>query len=156
MSLAGNPSLIKSIRSLFRKKEQAPSSASVQPEGRQRALALPPEEFRRIDAAFERWVQEKGYRMPDVTIKETASRMGCKGAQLHRYCIQKMGVDFRTWRVRQRIEDAKVLLLQEPDTSASHIGRMVGIQDRSNFLRQFERLTGLSPEQWRQNELASR
>ena len=150
MSLAGSSTLLTSLRSLFRKKEQAPSSSLPAPrETSARALPLSPEELHRIDLAVNRWVRGKGYRMPDVTIEESASRIGCSSAQLYRYCIQRLGKDFRTWRMQLRIEDAKVLLVQEPDTSASHIGRMVGINDRSNFLRQFASVTGMTPLEWR-------
>ena len=148
MSLAGKQHLLNSIRSLFHKKEQAPSSIPSQ-EGALRALPLSPEETRQMQIRVDRWVKGKGYRMPDTTIEDCARRMDCHSVQLHRYCINQLGQDFRTWRTRLRMEDAKALLLQEPDTSASHIGRMVGIKDRSNFLRQFSRYVGVTPDEWR-------
>lgn len=147
MSLVGKQHLLNSIRSLFHKKEQAPSSISEQ--GPLRALPLSPEETRQMKILVDRWVQGKGYRMPDSTIEDCAQRMGCHSVQLHRYCINQLGMDFRTWRTQLRMEDAKALLLQEPDTSASHIGIMVGVKDRSNFLRQFSHYVGVTPEQWR-------
>ena len=147
MSLAGKQHLLKRIRSLFHKKEQAPSSISEH--GTPRARPLSAEETRQMQIRLDRWVEGKGYRMADSTIEDCARRMGCHSVLLHRYCIHQLGMDFRTLRTHLRMEDAKVLLLQEPDTSASHIGRMVGIKDRSNFLRQFSRCVGVTPDEWR-------
>lgn len=150
MSLAGKNTLAQSIRSLFRKKEQAPSaSAPSCPSSTPRALPLSPEQIHRMDIAVKRWVKNKEYRLPDHSIEETAARMGTTSAILYRYCIHVIGQDFRSWRVSLRMEDAKTLLLQDRNASASEIAREVGITDRSNFLRQFQSYAGCTPDEWR-------
>lgn len=102
-----------------------------------------------LEAALERWVAEKGYRKPHRTVNETAGELGTDGVRLHHYFNERMHVDFRTWRTRLRLEDAKRLLVEEPGTTAAEIARRVGFSNRSNFSRQFLASTGLTPAQWR-------
>jgi AraC-like DNA-binding protein len=42
-------------------------------------------------------------------------------------------------------------MAEEPSVLASHVARMVGIMDRSNFFRLFTIITGMSPDDWRKN-----
>ena len=141
MSWAGKKSFKDSFRSLFKKKEQAPS-VSVHT-------------ISRLDKQVQDWVDGKGYRLPDKTISDTAKRLGTDGATLHRYFKQQRGIDFRSFRTKLRIEDAKAMLLAEPDTPAAVIGRRVGYSDRSNFTTHFKNLTGLTPDTWRKKNSLS-
>ncbi|MBO4635303.1 MAG: AraC family transcriptional regulator [Bacteroidales bacterium] len=142
MSWAGKKNIIDRFRGLLRK-EQAPPAL----------VPLSDKELRLLDRITREWVNGKGYRMADRTVDTAAQRMGTTSILLHRYCLQRMGKDFRTWRTELRMEDAKQMLLEEPKTTASCIGRRVGVTDRSNFFRQFTAYTGSSPEQWRQSNL---
>lgn len=145
MSWAGNNILPAAIRSLFRHKEQAPSS----PKRRE----LTQEAAKRIGRRLQAWVYGKGYRLPDRTPHEAAERMGVDFPALHQYCLTRLGVDFRTFRTRLRLRDAQQQMLAEPETPTSVIARRVGYQDRSNFSRHFKKLTGLTPESWRKERL---
>ena len=151
MSWAGKTSLQALFRSLFPQKGQAPSSLAP---GRQQGQTLSPEECARVQDLVDAWVKGKGYRLPLRTLHDAAPRIGVPPVILHRYFRQVKGCDFRSWRMRLRIEDAKVQLLQEPDTPASTIARRLGMLDRSNFMRQFQACTGVSPEQWRRQAKA--
>ena len=113
---------------------------------------------RRIEAlekALDRWVKAKGYHRPHRTVNETAGELGTDGVQLHHYFQERMHVDFRTWRTRLRLEEAKRLLLEEPETTAAEIARRVGFSNRSNFSHQFLASTGLTPAQWRKEARTS-
>ena len=142
MFWAGKRSLSKIIRSLFPQKEQAPVSSDIP--------AVPLDEATRaaVERKVQKWVAGKGYRLPERSIRDVARRIGTDSVTLYRY-FREQGLDFRTWRTRLRIEDAKAELLREPTTPASTIARRVGINDRSNFLRQFSQHCGMTPEQWR-------
>lgn len=140
MSWAGKRCFTKRIRSLFRK-GQAPVSSGA-------SRALDPDLRRSLEQKLQRWVDGKGYRMPDQNVRDAARRIGTDSVTLCRYFWEE-GIDFRTWRAQLRIEDAKAELLLEPHTPASTIARRVGISDRSNFLRQFSQHCGMTPEQWR-------
>ncbi len=145
MSWAGKTPFKRIFRSLFRQ-EQAPSSLSLDAEGP--VIPLSEEQMQELDRLVKAWVDEKGYRMPDKSIHEAAQRIGTTSPLLYRYCLTQ-GTDFRSWRTWLRIQDAQEQLVAEPDTPASTIARRVGINDRSNFTRQFRAITGFTPDQWR-------
>ena len=129
MSWVGKKSVKEHFKSLFPPKEQALSSSLSK---------------ERIQSILDAWVDGKGYRLPYRSVSEVAASMGLASSTLYRY-FKADGSDFRSWRTRLRLEDAKQLL----DTPVSLIGRRVGILDRSNFSRTFKEYTGLTPEAWR-------
>lgn len=100
-----------------------------------------------------RYLAEKGYRHPDRTLEDTAARMGTEKGILQRYFSERKHIDFRTWRTRLRIEEARRLLLEEPDTPVSVISARVGFSNRSNFSRQFASYAGIPPDRWRKRKL---
>ena len=144
MSWAGKKSLKDSFKSLFHKKEQALSLPveTTRPQ-------LSPQKMARMEKLLQKWVSEKGYRMPDSSIEEAADRIGTDTLTLFRY-FSSRGEDFRSFRTRLRLEDAKKMLLEEPDTPSSTIALRVGYKDRSNFTRHFKAHTGLTPNAWRE------
>ena len=151
MSWAGKHSLRESFRSLFKNKEQASSISvenSPEPVAAKPAVRLLPQTVRRMEKLVSRWVEGKGYRMPDRTIDDAARRIGTDSATLYRYFLSR-GEDFRTFRSRLRLEDAKAMLLEDRETSAALIGQRVGFNDRANFTHQFKKYTGLTPHAWR-------
>ena len=103
----------------------------------------------RLERNLSRWKEEKGWRKPILTVTETAESLGTDSVTFFHYFEERIGMDFRTWRTRLRIEDAQRLMLEEPETAVSTIARRVGFSDRSNFSRQFARYTGRTPGQWR-------
>ena len=108
-------------------------------------------EFKRIEKSLEVWVQEKRYREYDKSREEIARELHTTKEQLHLYFVTVMKMDFRTWRTGLRIEDAKKLLLEDKYTSINIIGEMAGFSDRANFYRQFVKMVGCSPKEWREN-----
>ena len=106
-------------------------------------------EFTEIRKALAIWVERKKYREYDKTRDEIAAELGTIWELLNLYFSQEIGMDFRTWRTGLRIEDAKRMLLEDKSTSTNLIGELVGFSDRSNFHRQFSKIVGCSPRQWR-------
>ena len=107
-------------------------------------------------AAFEKalkvWVARKRYCEYDKSREEIASELNTTKEALHQYFITKKGMDFMTWRTGLRIEEAKRMLIENKDFSINIIGEMCGFSDRSNFHRQFVKLVGCSPRQWRESD----
>lgn len=108
-----------------------------------------------LEPALEAWVERKAYRTPVRTVVEVAEQLGTDSVLLYHYFLDRLHTDFRTWRTRLRLEDAKRLLLEEPGVPASDIGRRVGFSNRSNFSRQFLAYTGFTPGQWRERAATS-
>ena len=106
-------------------------------------------EFSAIEASLKKWVSEKKYREYDKSREETAHEIGTTREMLQLYFSEKVGEDFRTWRTRLRINDAKQMLLEKKETSINLIGEIAGFSDRSNFHRQFTKFVGCTPKKWR-------
>ena len=135
------------MENLVRRLGRLFSHQSVQVERR-----LPEQTLRRmerLESSLSRWLKDKGWRTPVRTVGEAAERLGTDSKTLYYYFERRVGMDFRTWRTRLRLEDAMRLLREEPDTPALDIAERVGFSNRSNFSRQFLAYTGFTPGQWR-------
>ena len=108
-----------------------------------------PRRMDRLERTLSAWLEDKGWRVPVRTLGEAAERLGTDTGTLHAYFKERMGLDFRTWRTRLRLEDAKRMLLEHPEMEAAEAGRRAGFSNRSNFARQFLAYTGMTPMEWR-------
>jgi AraC-like DNA-binding protein len=108
-------------------------------------------EFKRIEKALDLWVKEKRYRRCDQSHDEIARELNTSNKILNSYFSKVLKQDFRTWRTELRVVDAKILLLERKELSIQLISEMVGFSDRSNFHRQFTKIVGCSPKQWRES-----
>ena len=105
--------------------------------------------FIRLEKALDKWVADKKFREYDKTRDDIARELRTSKEMLHLYFATKLGVDFRTWRTNLRIEEAKTLLLENKDASINIIAEASGFSDTSNFHRQFVKIVGCSPKEWR-------
>lgn len=105
-------------------------------------------DLQKLDAALAQWVEAGKYRESDKTRDEIAAELKTSKELLQTYFSDK-GQDFRTWRTELRIRDAKTMLLANKNISVNAIGERCGFSDRSNFHRQFQKIVGCSPKQWR-------
>lgn len=106
-------------------------------------------EFDRLDKSIEEWVARKLFCEYDKTRDQVAAELNTTKEVLNLYFSSRVGVDFRTWRTNLRIEEAKKLLLENEDASLNIIAEASGFSDKSNFHRQFVKIVGCSPRQWR-------
>ena len=104
----------------------------------------------RIGGAVDRWMQSRGYLKQLATVAEIAGDVGVPADQLSIWVRVHKGNTLLGWRKELRIGEAKRLLLEFPELPVSTIGLMVGIDDKSNFKRQFTETVGLSPREWRE------
>ncbi len=105
-------------------------------------------DLQKLDVSIGRWVEAGKYREFDKTREEIAAELQTSRELLQTYFADK-GLDFRTWRTELRIADAKKMLLANRNISINAIGERCGFSDRSNFHRQFQKVVGCSPKQWR-------
>ena len=109
------------------------------------------QELNRIEHALDKWVKEKRYREYDKTREQIAKELNTSKEMLHLFFVTRLSVDFKTWRTRLRIEEAKLLLLENQEMSINIVAELSGFSDRSNFHRQFTKIVGCSPKQWRES-----
>ena len=114
-------------------------------------LAHKEDEFTRIERSLKKWVANKRYCELDKSRDDIAKELNTTKESLHHYFVTKKGMDFNTWRTELRIEEAKRMLIENMDFSINIIGELAGFSDRSNFHRQFVKLVGCSPRQWRES-----
>ena len=65
------------------------------------------------------------------------------------------GVTPGDYLLRQRLDEAKRLLLSNPDLPVETVGRRVGFSHGNYFARVFRQVFGASPAAWRQREIAA-
>lgn len=106
----------------------------------------------RLEKAIEKWIEAKKYREFDKTRDEIAKELRTTKEFLQLYFTTKIGMDFRTWRTQLRVEEAKKLLLENKEASIMIIAEASGFSDKSNFHRQFVKLVGCSPKEWRDSD----
>lgn len=97
---------------------------------------------------IERWIESKDW-LCDASLQDAADRAGVSKELFSGYFRKVLGKNFLQWRKWARIQEAKTLLLKEKEIPTALIGEAVGINDKSNFRRQFREETGMTPAQWR-------
>ncbi len=110
----------------------------------------------RTAQALRDWVAEGRHLLPTNGMDEVAVELGISKEQLSRFFLHFYREPFLQWRKKQRIAEAKALLLKNPGMSLTDLGFEVGIQDRSNMRRQFMEITGMTPARWIQENCRER
>ena len=106
-------------------------------------------EFQELEKNLRKWLEEKQFTKMDRSREEVAAELNTTKELLQLYFVLRKGVDFRTWRTEVRVEEAKRLLLEDKKASILVIAQQSGFSDRSNFHRQFTKIVGVSPKEWR-------
>jgi transcriptional regulator GlxA family with amidase domain len=106
-----------------------------------------------IGDAVDKWIVQKGYTKTLPTVEAIAQDIGVPADQLSIYIRVRSRKSVLTWRKELRIWEARELLRFFPDLPISVIGEMVGIDDKTNFKRQFLQIVGTTPRDWREKHL---
>lgn len=99
-----------------------------------------------------KWIEDKGYLMEAVSAESLSTQWGIDVNDLRETIKEQYGEDFRTLRIRMRIEFAKEMIDKRPDISLSAVREACGIEDRSNFHKHFIRFVGVSPTEYKQSK----
>ena len=90
------------------------------------------------------WIERGGFLNTKLAVEDIAKELNMSVPQFRQYFKQVIGEDFRTWRVRKRIDYARLLMKQYPDWPITRIAQESGFNDRSYFYQQFLLSTGMS------------
>lgn len=112
------------------------------------------EDAERIDydelaSLVDEWFDNPANLKYDFSVDELASNLAVSKKHLLNYFQTVLIKDFRTYKIEKKIEKAKEILLDEPYVQIIKVAERLGFNDRSNFHRQFKRLAGCTPCQWR-------
>jgi AraC-like DNA-binding protein len=102
-----------------------------------------------LEQTIEQWVAAGGFTQKGITIHVLAMQCNTNGKYLSRYINNRHQMTFREWINRLRIEEAKKMMLQNPEMKISEISDKMGFSDRSNFHRLFVAATNSNPAAWR-------
>jgi len=108
--------------------------------------------YEQLEQAIKEWEMQKFYTEPGITIEQVATQLRSNRTYLSTHMNLYRKMSFKDWINRLRIDEASELLRKHPDMPVSQIGAMVGLPDKSNFGRQFTKLTGKSPQAWRKDQ----
>lgn len=99
------------------------------------------------------WVTGKKYIQGQFTIEDMAIAIGTNKTYLSAYINRKYGTSFSTWITSLRIEDAKLLMLQDSDMKLRDIAMKVGFSSSSYFSKAFSIYEGTTPSIWKQQKI---
>ena len=95
------------------------------------------------------WVLNEGYTKPGVTVVSVAKELNTNRTYLSAYIHHMYGCSFRDWVNNLRVEKAKELMKTYPSKVNDSILEEVGYLSRSHFIRIFTDIVGVSPSEWR-------
>ena len=138
--------------------EPQPAPPQESPEPKRRG---PRPESRRISYEEIRqrvgaWAEAKEDFMEDVSLEDLARQTDLYKTHLLKYFQYYEHKDFRYWKMERKIGLACRLLLDGPERAIADIAVRCGFNNAANFFRQFKRVTGCTPAQWREGPPLSR
>ena len=108
------------------------------------------ERMKKIEAALEKWCDDRMYKDCNVTIYSLAANLGCKKNELTEYFNLSQHTNFRTWLSDIRFNEAVRMMKENPEFSNDAISTECGFSSHTLIYRVFKQKTGLSPSQWRE------
>nr|WP_244631372.1 AraC family transcriptional regulator [Neorhizobium sp. AL 9.2.2] len=107
-----------------------------------------PQDERLVQRATEALDRDGLYRDENLSLAKLARKAGVPARDLSVAINRATGLNISQFVNRRRIAEACVLL-RETSRPATIIMFDVGFSTKSNFNREFRRVTGMSPRQWR-------
>lgn len=105
-----------------------------------------------LEEAIRQWVADKGYLRNKVTMGELARQMNTNRSYLSGYINSNYSCTFRKWIADLRIEEAKILLLEESGLTVAQVAEEAGFSTSSHFITLFTEKEKLSPAKWREEK----
>ncbi len=99
---------------------------------------------------------EKLFTDEELSLKQLSDELGITPHQLSQYLNEKMNSNFNRYINQYRIEEAKQMLISEPERSILSISYGVGFNSKSSFYRAFYQSTNKAPHVYRKEFLSPR
>lgn len=127
------------------------AAATPAPLGEARADDDAPRDISPSIARALAWMQA---RLGEPFFVEAAARAaGLSAGTFHERFVREVGLTPAEWRVRQRIETAKVWLVRDPEASVTDIALALGFGSSQYFATAFKRYTARTPSEYRRRLL---
>jgi len=94
---------------------------------------------------------DKLYQQNNLDLQTMATELQLSSHQLSELINSKLAMSFSRYLRDQRINAAKLILLEQPKISVLSVGLEVGFSSQSNFYEAFKEITGSTPGKFRKN-----
>jgi AraC-like DNA-binding protein len=133
-------------------KSKAPQMAA-EPATELPAPTEPSEQDRDVVERLDRLMEAQTlYRDENLNLSRLARRLGLPSRQISGAINRSLGINVSQYVNQLRIREA-CRLLEETEQSVTTIMLSSGFQTKSNFNREFRRVTGMSPVEWRERQV---
>lgn len=95
--------------------------------------------------------EEKIYLRKNLRISDVASELATNKTYVSAILNSLSGEKFTSMITRHRIEYAKRLMREHPDMLLDDVADESGFSSRTSFFRNFKALTGMTPQEWKNN-----
>lgn len=128
------------------------SNAEEKPERYQSSTKLAGKDTAKIIEALDSLMAEKKlYMNNELTLAELGDELSLTPHQLSEILNGRLGLSFRQYINRFRVEAAEKLLSEKPECTILDIAFGCGFGSKSTFNSVFSQATGMTPSEWRNN-----
>lgn len=107
------------------------------------------EDFRNIlRPRIAAWVKAKAYTHEQPTLEELAARLYTNKTYLSTFIKDEYDMNFSSWVASLRIDEAKRIMLKEPEKRLQEIAYECGFSSLAYFSSVFSKSEGISPSAW--------
>ena len=131
-----------------------PSAATASPEAEGDAQADAQADRALLDRLETLLASHKLHHDPDLSLTRLARRLSVPSRRVSEAVNRQLGENVSQFVNRRRVEDAAALLLQS-DKPVAEAMLEAGFRSKSNFNREFRRVTGQTPGDYRQQRRGS-
>lgn len=103
-----------------------------------------------ISKKITKWVEGKNYLTAGVNIQLISNQILTNRTYLSAYINSTYGISFKDWIASLRIEEAKLLMLEDRSKTVAEIAHEVGFASPTSFTRAFTRRETIPPLKWRE------
>lgn len=109
-----------------------------------------------IDRLYELMERERLYVDDELLMKHLADKIFISPHQLSELLNNRLKTNFNTFVNSYRIREAQQMLADHPEKSVLAIAFEVGFNSKASFYRSFSKLSGQSPQQYRQQHIKNK
>lgn len=88
----------------------------------------------------------------ELSLASISSHIGLTASYISHYFKQEMGESYSDFIVKVRMENAKKILMNEPDVKINTIVQLVGYKSQPYFYKAFRKYAGCLPSEYRERE----
>ena len=108
--------------------------------------------YEEIGKKIEEWCGRYPDFPAEVSLERLSEETGLFKAHLLKYFQFHLEKDFRLWKLEKKIAYAQRILREKPDMMIADVSLRAGFNNAANFFRQFKRIVGCTPQEWRNAE----